>query len=391
MAPPNSADRERADANLAVAQQQITSIGTRLSPLLSLTATPGNILTPAALPTKPSAPNKLIDVVGGALLGFLLAVLIALLRGRADRRIRSRRSLEAATGAAVLLEVDAGRGGQLLPADAVDARAFARLRTVLTRAIGGARPTHSGEIRLVVTGVGDFGSTGHVTANLAAACARAGQRTVLVAADPQSSSVDLLGASGSGRGLSALLTGGSVPPAEPTASGVAVLVVGPPVPSRDLLGSVEAARYLHELGASYDVVLVETPPSSLSAGSQELAAEGGAVLVVVESGRDDRDAVTGLLTEVQQVGGSVLGLVLSRGGGGRRRPARAAQDDTTRQTDAYEPALAGSGSAGSGSAGSVATGPGPAGGGSAASEQVLPGPSGLERVGLGKRAPEPPA
>lgn len=321
LAPPNSADRQRAEADLQVVTSQITAVGARLAPLTSATVTPGSILTPAALPTSPSAPNELIDVVGGALVGLLLGILIALLRGRADRRVRSRRSLEGATGAAVLLEVDAGRGGRLLPGDAVDALAFSRLRTVLTTAMSGARPTRNGEIRLVVTGIGDVDSTGHVTANLAAACARSGQHTVLVAADPQSSSVELLGAHGGGSGLSALFGDGTVPAAEPTASGVFVVPSGPPVPGRDLLGSVEAARYLHELGARYDVVLVETPPATLSAGSQALAAEGGAVLAVVERDRDDREAVVELITEVQQVGGSVLGLVLARGGG-RRGAAR---------------------------------------------------------------------
>jgi len=68
---------------------------------------------------------------------------------------------------------------------------------------------------------------------------------------------------------------------------------------------------LRELESRFDVVIIDAPPLQSAADAAVLSAIAGGTLVVVGSGRVDRDSLARSLQSLDGVKGHVLGLVLN--------------------------------------------------------------------------------
>lgn len=92
----------------------------------------------ADAPTNPASPNTRVNVVAGAFLGLVLAILVIVLRRLLDTRVRTAQELEAATALPVLAtietdpDVDAGLVFSRDPAHPA-AEGYRRLRTIVER------------------------------------------------------------------------------------------------------------------------------------------------------------------------------------------------------------------------------------------------------------------
>ncbi len=270
----------------------------------------------AALPpTVQSSPNKKRDALFGALAGLLVACGIVLARDRLDRRVRSRESLADLTSQPLLGEIH--QSADLRPTavtmltrpESPSSEEVRQIRAVLER-LATSRPSYAVEIMSAVEGEGR--ST--IAANLAAALAEAGRRTVLVDADLRRPRIGELTGTDPTRGLLQAIRR----PAEPTrfvqpAAGFDVLTAGGTHPNPiELLSSEAMSELLNNLRHSHEFILIDTPALLTSGEGTALEAQVDGSVMIADATRVRREELMKALDTAELAGMSVLGVVLNR-------------------------------------------------------------------------------
>jgi polysaccharide biosynthesis transport protein len=275
----------------------------------------------AEVPDSPSSPKTRRNVVVGALLGFLLGVAAALLVERLDRRLRTPDQLRDIFGRPILAVVPATDElvdpERPLPLGA--AEAFRMLRANLRYF------NVDEEIRSVLVTSpqpGDGKST--VAWNLSSAASASGLRTLLVEADLRRPSLGRWMHVAPRLGLSGVLSHqGSareatihVPFGEANGSGpthtLDVILSGPLPPNPDeLLESERMREVIQEAEKDYDLVVIDTPPTSIVSDAIPLVKEVSGVLVVGRVDKTMRDSASQLAQQLANLGGRVLGVVVN--------------------------------------------------------------------------------
>jgi capsular exopolysaccharide synthesis family protein len=200
------------------------------------------------------------------------------------------------------------------------AEAYRELRTNLRFAPDVVK-AGGGRVYLLADG-GGVGDHSAVTGNLGVACAMAGERVIVVDAD-------LRGTANAGS-LSVLFGQANA------TEGIATAVLGPdedqkvllplvetgvpnllllPAGGRgrnpaDLLGADAFGVLLAALRAQADVVLIDAPPVTDVADSRAIAARVDGVLLLVVRGKTRRPQAQRALAALEQVGATVLGVVM---------------------------------------------------------------------------------
>jgi capsular exopolysaccharide synthesis family protein len=139
-----------------------------------------------------------------------------------------------------------------------------------------------------------------------------GRRVLLIDADLRAPSLHRLLEIRNTRGLSeALREGGRDLPIVEVATGLSVLTAGRPGPTplADLT-SERIGNVIRECSASFDWVLIDTPPVGLLPDAQVLARIVGAVVFVIAAGSTPAAAVERAISEVGP--DSIIGTVLNR-------------------------------------------------------------------------------
>jgi len=194
------------------------------------------------------------------------------------------------------------------------AEAYRSLRTNLAFARPG-QPLRS----LLVAGpaVGEADDAAAALANLAVVAAQAGQRVAVVDADlrrpRQHEAFGLVNEVGLSTALAAGPSAGNAPPLQTTGvDRLAVLTSGPLPPNpAELLGSPAMADLLANLAADHDLVLVGAPPVGVVTDAAVLAPRLDGVLLVLAAGRSRRDDAQRARAVLDQVGASMIGVVLT--------------------------------------------------------------------------------
>jgi Mrp family chromosome partitioning ATPase/uncharacterized protein involved in exopolysaccharide biosynthesis len=313
--PETSPDRAKADARENILINQITGLSGALAPLdaaLAAKVNPGRVINSPELPTEATDPNPRIYLPSGLLLGALVGLGFAALLQRVDKRVHNEVDLRRASGLPVLTTVPINRLSSIAAGISTHSspagQAFRRLRNLLVSKYPG-----SGQI-VLVAGVAKGVSGSLVAANLASTLARAGSDTVLVCADLRSrSSLPLVGLD-EAKGLAEVLIGSAdlANVRRPVPGLPRLQVIGPGmVDAEEWVQSEALVDLLQQLQQERSAfVVVEAPPTSVSADAQGLAALADVVILAVERRHTMRRDVTEAIDEFDRVGAEVIGSVL---------------------------------------------------------------------------------
>jgi tyrosine-protein kinase len=337
----DSATRQAAQAKLAAANNRLDQLLSQLSGFQSLDFTPGNVIAAAALPSTPASPNNRLDVGIGLLVGLFLGIVLAFVRDRTDDRLRNREDLAERLDRPVLATIpplskrvrNEGKlrwkkrhKNSLVTLEQPNSPAAESYRTLRTRMARLAAQLDINSVMVVSAGVGEGKST--TAANLAVVLAETGKDVLLVSADLRRPRVHQFFGLSNKTGLSNLLTDGTPPGKRkgPVADGrqmaselwsvapnLWVILSGPLPPHPSALMDSDAMRqFLKEQRDLFDFIILDCPPALVVADAMALAPLADAILVVADAKESDREQISRLKEEVEQVGGRIVGAVLNR-------------------------------------------------------------------------------
>jgi Mrp family chromosome partitioning ATPase/capsular polysaccharide biosynthesis protein len=284
----------------------------------------GEIIAPATPPARSSSPNPIRNVVIAILLGGAAGVSVALLREHIDDRVHTRDQAAQAANAPVLAALPKrrrhvrGEPVTVKAPEAMASEAYRQLHRHLVRRGLGAEVR-----RLLVTSVEAGPEASETVANLGELCARTGQATMAIAANPRHSRLHTYLRIRDGRpGRASDLTGAESPAkmALVTLSALKVtesnLLV---LPSRAVSFNpgelFSSARLQHVFSRAADMaqlLIIEAPPVLSSDDAMTLTAHADATLLVVRAGVDKEALTARAAAILESAGPALLGVVLYR-------------------------------------------------------------------------------
>jgi capsular exopolysaccharide synthesis family protein len=316
-------DVQVSDSQPERAQQIASEIGVQFPQMVSQLEQTSNGASPvriavvdaADLPTVPSSPQTMLNVVLGALVGLALGVVASLARARLDRSVK-KPDEAAELGAAPVIGVVLRHPG-LESKNGVDLSRMGRVAEDYRHLRANLQFLDVDEPPKVIMVSSALPSEGKTTVviNLALALAEAGRKVTVVEADLRRPRITrYLGLVG-GVGLTNILAGtADVSDVTQTygEDGLAVIAAGPTPPNpSELLASATMAELLEKLRASNDFVLVDAPPILPVADATGLAAVVDGVLLAVRYGSTRKDQLQQAALTVQRVGAKTLGVILN--------------------------------------------------------------------------------
>ncbi|MEW6476398.1 MAG: polysaccharide biosynthesis tyrosine autokinase [Actinomycetota bacterium] len=319
-APVGSPAQAEAESTLDSLQQQGAPYRQVLADMAKLNVNDaGAVVSAANRPGAPASPKPKTNAILGAFFGLFLGLLVAFGRDRVDNRLRGRVDLEEYLRAPVLATVPrTRRNGRTAPTLVTmqhpNSPASEAYRALRTRVLVMAERQGLKTI-MVASPTGEDGKTA-IAANLAVSLAQVGKRVVLLSADLRGSKVHQYFGLDNERGLSNVLAG-EMPPWEAVQepAGLERLWVfgSGPVPAQpaELLQSDLMRELLAERRKVADFVIIEAPAALNASDCLALAPLVDGILVVADAKHTDRDEVEQVRIQFEQVGGQVVGAVMS--------------------------------------------------------------------------------
>jgi polysaccharide biosynthesis transport protein len=281
-------------------------------------------IDPADAPDFPSSPRKSVNLTLGLLCGLGIGLLLAFLVEALDTNIKTIFDIEERLGLPMLGVVPQVDTKLLSPetfvADATStipgawsrlAEAYRSLRTTILLSRAGTPP----QVILISSAKPSEGKTS-ITTLEAIVFALNGARVLLIDSDLRRPSVHLRFRIGNKVGLTSVLTGKSLlheaivsVPAVPS---LHILPAGPiaPMPA-ELLGSLQMQRLVEGLRASYDFILIDTPPVLTVTDAAVLVSISDGVVLVLRYGQASRNVVARASEILLRSGAHLLGVVLN--------------------------------------------------------------------------------
>ncbi|MGA8804116.1 MAG: polysaccharide biosynthesis tyrosine autokinase [Solirubrobacterales bacterium] len=298
---------------------------TALETLADLQTGNAEVVQPADVPTSPSSPKIVRNTVIGGLIGVLLALALALILDRVDRRVREPDELEDIFDLPIVGYVP--ESGSLRKEDAGPqlrgpiAEAFRMLRTTLLY-FNVDKNLRS----LLVTSAAPKEGKTTVSLNLACTAAAGGAKVLLLEADLRHPALrkhisdvpDRIPGLGEiiARDLD-LHSGVTRVPLESTKEGrplasLDVILAGPVPPNpADLLESQRMRMLIQEAERDYDLVVIDTPPTFVVPDAVPLVNQVSGVIVVARLGVTMRDTARKLREQLDNLNAPTLGLVVN--------------------------------------------------------------------------------
>ncbi|MEY2942881.1 MAG: hypothetical protein RLY97_895 [Pseudomonadota bacterium] len=273
------------------------------------------IIDTADVPLEPSSPNLLKNLMLALIIGVGLAAVTVFLKDQFDDSIRVPEDIESKLGLPLLGVVPRSHEGE--PDDALSdpkspiSEAYNSLRGSLLYSTSEGLP----RVMLITSAQQSEGktTTSYATAN---GFARMGKKVVLIDADLRRPSLHRRIGYDNERGLSTLLTTQDPMQSVWQASGqnnLTLIPSGPVPPSpTELLSSTRLEEILQELAATFDVVIIDSPPILGLADSPMMSALVDGVIFVVEADRSRRGALKTALRRLRSMRPILLGAVLTK-------------------------------------------------------------------------------
>ena len=268
-----------------------------------------------AIPSAPSSPTTLLNVLVGAVVGLVLTAAATVIRARLDRSVRTAEDAAAAAGAPVIGLIV--RDDDLRTRHTIDrnsqsrtAENFRQLRTNLQFLNVDEPP----KVIMVSSAVPSEGKS-TIVVNLALTLAETGRDVVVIEADLRRPRVTrYLGMVG-GAGLTNVLAG-SADVADVLQqygeAGPRVIGAGPTPPNpSELLASSQMFKLIDDLRARYDFVLIDAPPLLPVADSSGLAVMVDGVVLSTRYGSTRGDQLEQTRATLDRVGARTLGVILN--------------------------------------------------------------------------------
>jgi polysaccharide biosynthesis transport protein len=293
-----------------------------LDVLASLQTGNAELVQRASVPRSPSSPRPIRNTMIGGFLGLLLGVGLALLLDRIDRRLRDPHEIEETFGRPILGSVPISRAlgrSNVRELPLPVSEAFRMLRANL-RYFNVRREIKS----VVITSAGAAEGKSTVALGLAMAAASAGTRTILLELDLRRPTLgkklgleDDAGVSlalAQGLALDSVVTRVSLSPGG-NAAGEQMLDVAlagrlPPNPT-DLIESGRMHDFIDQAERDYELVVIDTPPTSLISDAIPLVKQVSGVLVVCRLGLVTREGAGRLRDQLRNLDAPLLGIVVN--------------------------------------------------------------------------------
>ncbi len=282
------------------------------------------IISPASMGSE-SRPDTAKIMTTGCVLGLLAGFALACLVELADKSFRSADDLMATLAVPILSHVPYMKEatkkakGQSGPAQALvtiakpksrSAEAFRSVRTAIYFST-------SGEVHKVIQVTSPVAGDGKSTlsGNLAVSIANSGKKTLLIDADLRRPTVHKVFGLENKVGLSAVVALGTpideaVQPTE--VENLSILTCGrrPENPS-ELLLSPEFDQLISHLRATYDFVIIDTPPVLAVTDPASVAARADGVIMALRLSKRSRTLAKRAVEQLQTVGANILGVVVN--------------------------------------------------------------------------------
>ncbi|WP_227368697.1 polysaccharide biosynthesis tyrosine autokinase [Halomonas sp. M20] len=325
----------RMTRDVEVTQQIYVQLLNRMQELnIAKAGTVGNvrIIDSAVVGSSPIAPKTPLIVILATIIGAMLAISVVLIRGIFNRGVESPEQLEdlgLPVYATVPLSEDQQKlvkrirqrgetqgknviGGMLAKVNPTDTavEALRGLRTSLHFAMLDAQNNC-----IMVTGPSPGIGKSFTSINLAAVCAQAGQRVLMIDADMRKGSVHMAFNDRSEAGLSEVLSGkldlqhairnGGMPGLYYISRGIA-----PPNPS-ELLMQKSFTDLLEQVSSEFDLVIIDTPPILAVTDAAIIGKFAGTSLMMVRFGLNPPREVKVALRRLETSGVQVKGCILN--------------------------------------------------------------------------------
>ncbi|TDL41115.1 polysaccharide biosynthesis tyrosine autokinase [Arthrobacter nitrophenolicus] len=276
-----------------------------------------SIVTPATVPTMPSAPNTKLNLALGLFVGLAAGVGTAVLRNLMDNRVHGEADVAAISAAPVLgriaFEPLASTSPLLTqsPSQSPRAESFRQLRTNLQFATAAGQ----GKSIVITSSLpGEGKST--TAANIAIALSEAGQAVCLVDADLRRPMMNEYLGLDRNVGLTTALIGRAevddvLQPWGET--NLFVLTSGqlPPNPS-ELLGSARMSNLVMRLEEIFDVVVIDAPPLLPVTDAAVISRNTDGVVLVVGVDKIKRQDLEKSIDSLRLVDANFMGIVINR-------------------------------------------------------------------------------
>ncbi len=277
-----------------------------------------SVVEPAVTPGGPVRPRTTVNTIIGALAGLFVALVMAVAYEYLDDTLKTPEEIETAAGIATLGGVSRFFHGNA-PVDSLivasperspAAEAYRALRTNLQFSKFDART-------LLVTSANQAEGKTTTAANLAAAIAQTGLKTIVVDSDLRRPAIHRVFGVSNGAGLTNALLSEEphlAPLLQPTAiEHLRVLASGPQPPNpSELLSSRRMDRVVEALKQEAEIVLFDSPPVLAVADASVLTAKVDGTILVVDSGRTRAQALRRATEAVSRSKSRVLGAVLNK-------------------------------------------------------------------------------
>jgi succinoglycan biosynthesis transport protein ExoP len=272
------------------------------------------VLDPAIEPQRPSRNSAIMIVLGAFAASFGLAVGLALLLDRLDKRLRYPDQVTKELGLSILGAIPAIQKVRADDRDAEEAaqvvEAFRTIRMNLAHSYGTAGP-----VLLTVSSPSPGDGKSLVSSNLALSFAEAGYRTLLIDGDIRRGELHRMFNSDRRPGLLDCLRG------EASIEGVTRQTTHKnltliPCGTRhhhgpELLGSAAMRDMMATLKTRYNVIIIDSPPLGAGIDPFVLATATGNILLVLRSGETDRQMAEAKLKLLDRLPIRILGAVLN--------------------------------------------------------------------------------